>query len=68
MSDDKPTFEPGLLRRILIYTLPFDLGILAFVAVILIGWELWTGIGFIIAGALGSLMLIGNHYRIGPDR
>ncbi|MGY6532967.1 hypothetical protein [Glycocaulis sp.] len=68
MSDEKHTIEPGLVRRILIYTLPLDLGILAFVAVILIGWELWTGIGLLIAGALGSLMLIGNHYRIGPDR
>lgn len=68
MSDEKHTVDPGLVRRILIYTLPLDLGILALVAVILMGWELWTGIGLLIAGALGTLMVIGQHYKIGPDR
>lgn len=68
MSDDKNTSERELVRRILIWTLPLDLGLIGLVAVIAAGWELWTGIGLLIAGALGTLMLIGNHYRIGPDR
>ncbi len=68
MPDDNNISEGEWVRRILIWTLPLDLGLIGFVAVLLVGWELWTGIGLLIAGALGSLMLIGNHYRIGPDR
>ncbi|MCC5981065.1 MAG: hypothetical protein JJU26_05035 [Oceanicaulis sp.] len=68
MPDDNNISEGEWVRRILIWTLPLDLGLIGFVAVLLAGWELWTGIGLLIAGALGSLMLIGNHYRIGPDR
>ncbi|WP_429912011.1 hypothetical protein [Glycocaulis sp.] len=68
MADGKNTSERELFRRILIWTLPLDLGIVGLVAVILMGWELWTGIGLLIAGALGTLMVIGQHYRIGPDR
>lgn len=67
MTHDSPSSQSGLLRRILLWSLPFDLGLVALIIVLAVGWELWTGIGFIIAGALGSVMLIGNHYRIGPD-
>ncbi|MFC4725488.1 hypothetical protein AB6B38_13545 [Glycocaulis abyssi] len=68
MPEDNNTSEREWVRRILIWTLPLDLGLLGLVAVILMGWELWTGIGLLIAGALGTLMVIGQHYRIGPDR
>lgn len=67
MTHDSPSSKGGLVRRILLWSLPFDLGLLALIIVLAVGWELWTGIGFVIAGALGSVMLIGNHYRIGPD-
>lgn len=67
MTEDRQSSRSDLVRRILIWTLPFDLGLVALVVVLAVGWELWTGIGFVIAGAIGSVMLIGNHYRIGPD-
>jgi fatty acid desaturase len=68
MPDDNRESERAFFRRILIWTLPLDLGLAGLLAVILMGWEVWTGIGFVIAGALGTLMLIGQHYKIGPDR
>lgn len=67
MSDKNPAPRPVTLRRLLIWAIPFALGLAALAIVIGAGWELWTGIGFVIAGALGSLMMVGQHYRIGPD-
>lgn len=67
MSDENPTPRPITLRSLLIWVIPSALGLAALAIVIWAGWELWTGIGFVIAGALGSLMMVGQHYRIGPD-
>ena len=68
MTDDHNTSAPVTLRHLFIWAIPFDLGLVALVIVIMMGWELWTGIGFVIAGALGSLMMVGQHFGIGPDR
>lgn len=68
MSDDPAPSRTISFRQLLIWAIPFDLGLVGLLIVIVMGWELWTGIGFVIAGALGTLMLVGNHYRIGPDR
>jgi fatty acid desaturase len=67
MSDKNPAPRPLSLRSLLIWAIPFALGLAALALVMWAGWELWTGIGFVIAGALGSLMMVGQHYRIGPD-
>jgi fatty acid desaturase len=67
MTDENPAPRPVTFRRLLIWAIPFALGLAALAIVIWAGWELWTGIGFVIAGALGSLMMVGQHYRIGPD-
>ena len=68
MTDDNTPPRPISLRQLFIWAIPFDLGLVGLLIVIAMGWELWTGIGFLIAGALGTLMLIGQHYKIGPDR
>lgn len=68
MSHDNHASRQVFFRRLLIWTLPLDLGLVALVVVILLGGELWTGIGFVIAGALGTVMLVGQHYKVGPDR
>lgn len=55
-------------RQLFIWAIPLDLGVIALVVVVLMGWELWTGLGFVIAGALGTLMLVSQHYKVGPDQ
>ncbi|MGY6661398.1 MAG: hypothetical protein ACXIVO_03680 [Glycocaulis sp.] len=65
---NEPRPSTGIsLRQLFIWAIPFDLGLVGLLIVILMGWELWTGIGLVIAGALGTVMLIGQHYKIGPD-
>lgn len=67
MSETPPPPRPVSLRQLFIWAIPFDLGLVGLLVVLMMGWELWTGIGFVIAGALGTVMMVGQHYRIGPD-
>ncbi|GGH08344.1 hypothetical protein GCM10007420_26500 [Glycocaulis albus] len=67
MSDELKSPSGIGVRQLFIWAIPLGLGLAGLLLVILIGWELWTGIGLAIAGALGTLMLVGQHYKIGPD-
>lgn len=68
MTDQPKPPAPLSIRQLFIWAIPLGLGVTALVVVVLMGWELWTGLGFLIAGALGTLMLVSQHYKVGPDR
>ncbi|EAP91200.1 MAG: hypothetical protein CMH91_08990 [Oceanicaulis sp.] len=60
----RPALTP---KTILLWALPVLAGILVLILSYALHWEPWFGFASIIAGALLTVMLIGNHYKVGPD-
>lgn len=67
MSD--PVARPPVTKpTLLLWALPVLAGLLVLALSFAMNWEPWFGYASLIAGALLTLMLIGNHFKVGPER
>jgi len=58
---------PVTKMTLLKWALPILAGIGVLVLSYALHWEPWFGFASIIAGGLLTVMLIGNHFNVGPD-
>ena len=64
----EPSARPPLTKlTLLLWALPVLAGALVLMLSFVLNWEPWFGYASIIAGGLLTVMLIGNHYNVGPD-
>ena len=64
----EPSARPPLTKlTLLLWALPVLAGVLVLILSFVLNWEPWFGYASIIAGGLLTVMLIGNHYNVGPD-
>jgi len=64
----EPAARPPLTKlTLLLWALPVLAGVLVLILSLALHWEPWFGYASIIAGGLLTVMLIGNHYNVGPD-
>ncbi|WP_440959606.1 hypothetical protein ACFELO_05830 [Oceanicaulis sp. LC35] len=52
---------------LLLWALPVLVGVGVLGLTYALHWEPWFGFASIIAGALLTVMLVGNHFHVGPD-
>ena len=64
---DAPTPRPITKLMILLWALPVLAGFGVLALTYAMHWEPWFGFASIIAGGLLTIMLVGNHYKVGPD-
>lgn len=68
MSDEQPNRRrPITGLQIFKWSLPALAGFLVNLVAMLQGWEPWFGYAAIIAGALGTLMYVGQSLGVGGD-
>lgn len=68
MSEDDKRQRPAVTGfQIFKWSLPALAGFLVNLISMVQGWELWFGFAAIIAGALGTLMYVGQSLGIGGD-
>ncbi|MEO1039323.1 MAG: hypothetical protein AAFX09_07230 [Pseudomonadota bacterium] len=68
MSDEKREHAPVTARIWALWATPPLLAIVAFAITFWQGWQPWFGYACLITGALGTLMLVGQHFRIGDQK
>ena len=63
-----PAARPPVTKMtLLLWALPVLAGVGFLALSYALNWEPWFGFSCIIAGGLLSVMLIGNHFKVGPD-
>lgn len=68
MNDDQEPDRPAITGfQIFKWSLPALAGFVVNLISMLAGWEPWFGFAAIIAGALGTLMYVGQSLKIGGD-
>jgi Flp pilus assembly protein TadB len=69
MSEDKKRKRPAITGlQVFKWSLPSLAGFVVNLIAMLLGWEPWFGYAAIIAGALGSLMYVGQSLGVGGDQ
>ena len=64
---DAPTPRPISKLTLALWALPVLAGFGVLALAYALNWEPWFGFASIIAGGLLTIMLVGNHYNVGPD-
>lgn len=53
-------------KTLMIWAIPIVLGLIGMLAVLAAGLLVWLGVMLLVAGALGTLMMISNFFGAGP--
>ncbi|WP_439637266.1 hypothetical protein [Oceanicaulis sp.] len=64
---DAPTPRSITKLTLVLWALPILAGFGVLALTYIVHWEPWFGFASIIAGCLLTVMLVGNHYNVGPD-
>ncbi|WP_421859218.1 hypothetical protein [Oceanicaulis sp.] len=64
---DAPTPRPISKLSLVLWALPVLAGLVVLALAYALNWEPWFGFASIIAGGLLTVMLVGNHFNVGPN-
>lgn len=64
---DAPTPRPISKLTLALWALPVLAGLVVLALAYALNWEPWFGFASIIAGGLLTVMLVGNHFNVGPN-
>jgi hypothetical protein len=64
---DAPTPRPISKLTLVLWALPVLAGLVVLALAYALNWEPWFGFASIIAGGLLTVMLVGNHFNVGPN-
>jgi hypothetical protein len=64
---DAPTSRPISKLTLALWALPILAGLVVLALTYALNWEPWFGFASIIAGGLLTVMLVGNHFNVGPN-
>jgi CHASE2 domain-containing sensor protein len=53
-------------KTLIVWAIPLVLGVIGLIAVLLAGLLVWLGVMLVVAGALGTLVLVSNFFQMGP--
>jgi CHASE2 domain-containing sensor protein len=53
-------------KTLIMWAIPLVLGVIGLIAVLLAGLLVWLGVMLVVAGALGTLILVSNFFQMGP--